>query len=147
MRAKTIALMPGVLTEQYNKGFKHETNDCTVLALSNALDIPYETAHSYIKTHGKRKEGKGISFYGFMMCHKAKLQEDFNISFWDNDEKKFNTVNRLIRFGNRQATYLVLVNGHLTCVKEGRIVDRFAKNWRIRKVWEVIKRKNYETTI
>ncbi len=132
--------MPGVLTEQHNKGFKHEHNDCTVLGLSNALDIPYETAHNYLKIHGGRKTGKGISFYAFMMKHRLKMQEDFKVSFWDTKNEKFNTVNRLIRFGNKNSTYLILVNGHLTCVKQGQIYDRHAKNWKIRHVWEVIKR-------
>lgn len=141
MRANTIVLTSGVLTEQANKGFKHEHNDCTVLGFSNALEIPYETAHEYIKIHGKRKDRHGISFYAFMMKHREKIQNDFNISFWDVKDTRFNTINRLIRFGNKNAIYLVLVNGHLTCVKHGHIVDRYAKNWKIRQIWEVIKRK------
>lgn len=135
MRANTIVLMPGVLTEQTQKAFKHEYNDCTVLWFSNALEIPYETAHEYIKIHGKRKDRHGISFYAF----------DFNVSFWDVKDQRFNTVNRLIRFGNRNAIYLVLVNGHLTCIKHGKIVDRFAKNWKIRHIWEVIKRNQQQS--
>lgn len=50
-----------MMTIERPQGYEHEKNDCTVHALSLALNIPYEAAHSALKKYGRRdKHGIGL---------------------------------------------------------------------------------------
>jgi len=39
--------------------FPHESNDCSVRALANCLQIPYATAHKMLAKHTNRQTGRG----------------------------------------------------------------------------------------
>jgi hypothetical protein len=60
-RTRTVVRVktPRVVTDSGRRaaGFSHETNDCTVRAISNARCIPYADAHTFVATLFNRKDG------------------------------------------------------------------------------------------
>jgi len=112
-----------------------ETNDCSVRAFTTALDVDYDSAHSYLKETFKREDKKGCK----KMNYTAKKLEgetqkiddvEFDITVLPEDmvtntyklhgeviaRKK--TVKSFIK-DFAQGIYLVLVSGHVFTVKNG----------------------------
>ena len=55
--------------------FPHESNDCAVRALANALEIPYATAHKMLAKHTNRQTGRGPDL---VSLHKLLKSLGFN---------------------------------------------------------------------
>lgn len=111
-----------------------ETRDCTVRALSNASEMPYDQAHALLKKHG-RKDRRGAFFStmlkayneaGFVLdsvhgtthsaryaalISKRKAQEGITLA---------NILPKLA-FGE----YIVNTTGHAVAVVNGKIIDTF----------------------
>lgn len=121
--------------------FAHrEKSDCTVRALSNVLQIPYEEAHQFIKKHCKRKNGVGVRTFELLNLfnkNKGVFSKQFNVGIWE--EKRFKTVNQLIN-NKPNGRFYVLVRAHATAVINGQVADMVSKNWHIEHCWEIITR-------
>lgn len=88
-----------------------ETNDCTVWAIKHAYDIPYEKAHDICARYGREPR------QGFHIQAQLLNKLGLKILPWFTDRKV-----KDISFDPTK-TYLVLVKGHIFCVKLGRIMD------------------------
>jgi hypothetical protein len=125
---------PRVISQYAGK----ETNDCTVRAFANALNIPYEDAHIFMKKHCGRRRGTGIKgsvLKNLFDSKKDVIRKEFGVGIWE--VNNINTINNLIK-KKPNGTYYVLVRGHATAVVKGKLMDTTAKNWRIKKCWEVL---------
>lgn len=111
-----------------------ETRDCTVRALSNAGNLPYDQAHALLKKHG-RKDRCG-AFFTTML--KAYGEANFVL-------ESVHGTTRAARYAaciaNRQASegitlakmlpklgfgeYIVNTTGHAVAVVNGKIIDTF----------------------
>lgn len=117
-----------------------EKSDCTVRALSNVLQIPYEEAHQFIKYYCKRKNGTGVRTFELLNLFNKNKQvfiNRFNVSLWE--EKRFKTINQLIK-AKPNGRFYVLVSRHATAVIDGQVADMGSRNWHIEHCWEIITR-------
>ena len=69
-----------VLAKQ-SKLAKQETNDCAVLSLMSALDIPYEVAHDIARTKLNRKDRQGTYLTVFARNIIGKRINGYHIKF------------------------------------------------------------------
>ena len=135
-----------------------ETNDCSVRAFTTALDVDYDSAHSYLKETFKREDKKGCK----KMNYTAKKLEgetqkiddvEFDITVLPEDKvtntyklhgeviARKKTVKSFIK-DFAQGIYLVLVSGHVFTVKNGLMIDNVGEEWRpTRKVESVFELK------
>lgn len=117
-----------------------EKSDCTVRALSNVLQIPYEEAHQLIKKQCKRRNGVGVRTFELLnLFNKNKhiFTKRYNVNIWE--EKRFSTINQLIK-AKPNGRFYVLVSRHATAVIDGQVADMVSKNWRIEHCWEILSR-------
>lgn len=91
-----------------------ERNDCTVRAIAGAFDLSYEDAHEICKKYG-RKDGQGFHIQAKLMSHLSKLYK-IEVLDWAFDKRV-----RDVAF--YQSTCLVIVPGHIFCVKNGKNLD------------------------
>jgi hypothetical protein len=135
-----------------------ETNDCSVRAFTTALDVDYDSAHSYLKETFKREDKKGCK----KMNYTAKKLEgeiqkiddvEFDITVLPEDKvtntyklhgeviARKKTVKSFIK-DFAEGIYLVLVSGHVFTVKNGLMIDNVGEEWRpTRKVESVFELK------
>lgn len=110
-----------------------ETNDCSVKALSLALDVPYEKAHAALASEG-RKHCRGTHVPAIRAAF-AKLGGEFItvdpadfINRYPGAHKNLKSVtthhpdrfNKVWADGN---TYLIFVTGHVLVVRNGVNLD------------------------
>lgn len=112
-----------------------ETNDCTVRALANAKNIPYETAHETLLKHGRKaRRGAIIS-----TTHKAYTEQGFICTgvFGTTQRASIQKVyvpsralhKNGITLGKLLPTlsngrYIVMVTGHAFAVVNGQVIDQ-----------------------
>ena len=135
-----------------------ETNDCSVRAFTTALDVDYDSAHSYLKETFNREDKKGCK----KMNYTAKKLEgetqkiddvEFDITVIPEDKvtntyklhgeviARKKTVKSFIKDFSK-GIYLVLVSGHVFTVKNGLMIDNVGEEWRpTRKVESVFELK------
>ena len=135
-----------------------EKNDCSVRAFTTALDVDYDSAHSYLKETFKREDKKGCK----KMNYTAKKLEgetqkiddvEFDITVLPESKvtntyklhgeviARKKTVKSFIK-DFAQGIYLVLVSGHVFTVKNGLMIDNVGEEWRpTRKVESVFELK------
>lgn len=94
-----------------------EKNDCTVRAISNAFDVPYETAHSFLANNGRQNK-HGIPFVA-TIGRKARVIFGRRISYHKRPKKTIGTFAKKHPTG----TYILLVYRHATVLKNGVIID------------------------
>lgn len=125
------------------KGYKGE--DCTCNAIGNALNISYDLARKILQT-GEFERDKGFAFYKRNPLKKAELMRVSHvknicealtvnsISFKEgafascqSTESQVSTGGEItlseFAMSHPKGTYIVLVKGHLACVKNGAILD------------------------
>ena len=135
-----------------------ETNDCSVRAFTTALDVDYDSAHSYLKETFKREDKKGCKKMNYTAKKlEGKIQKiddvEFDISVLPEDKvtntyklhgeviARKKTVKSFIK-DFAQGIYLVLVSGHVFTVKNGLMIDNVGEEWRpTRKVESVFELK------
>lgn len=126
--------------EPVTKGasFDGEKNDCTVRALANAKDIPYEEAHFTLHKYGRRdRRGAIVS-----VSHKAYTMQGFTcigiygrtlraraMGFVGSDTPR----NRGITLGKllpklSEGRYIVMITGHALAVINGQVIDKAANS-------------------
>lgn len=135
-----------------------ETNDCSVRAFTTALDVDYDSAHSYLKETFKREDKKGCKKMNYTAKKlEGKIQKiddvEFDITVLPEDKvtntyklhgeviARKKTVKSFIK-DFAQGIYLVLVSGHVFTVKNGLMIDNVGEEWRpTRKVESVFELK------
>tara|TARA_Y100000593_G_scaffold4340_1_gene8661 strand:- start:355 stop:834 length:480 start_codon:yes stop_codon:yes gene_type:complete len=118
-----------------------EKNDCAVRAFANAFNITYDVAHSFTAENFKRKARKGTKHVFSTLNTLGKVTFDlFSDSLFPvTKEYKLKCVRKPInkdythkpvqytvktfcaKFS--KGTYIVLVNKHALCVKDGIVID------------------------
>lgn len=96
-----------------------EHNDCTVKAWVNTFDCSYESAHAWLKKHG-RINRKGMLLKdierALASCKKAKIK----VGPYGTTER----INlRAFCEKHSKGRYYILVRGHALCVKDGVVHD------------------------
>jgi len=116
-----------------------ENNDCTVKAVAIACQVPYEEAHEYLRSIG-RKWGRGhrwqINGHGY-----AERLDKLGIE-GEEIEVKSKTVKTLARELTK-GNYMVKVKGHVLAIVDGKVEDWTAG--RQHRVLKVMKIKNPRT--
>jgi len=120
---------------------KNEKNDCAVRALANAFNITYDVAHMFAADKLERKVRKGVK----SMFAKLDLLGEVTFDLFSNtlfpetrtyklDGKRKprnpNYTHKKVAFTVKTfcamfntGTYIVLVNKHALCVKDGIVID------------------------
>ena len=104
-------------------------NDCTVRAISIANDISWDEAYDWLSTYAKAQ--------GIMMDEVEyidKFLEDNFIKLCGCKNKVKVTVGQFIE-SHPYGTFLITMNGHITCCIDGCIYDTFDPRDRI--VWGI----------
>ena len=116
-----------------------EKNDCTVRVVSNSLNIPYLEAHTILRQYGRRQNKHGISFGLFMNDPKVKelFLTKYGVEYFEVNTDNITSIVHFLE-QKKQGTFIVGVRGHVTTVKEGRVIDTFIKNWHVKKAWRLI---------
>jgi hypothetical protein len=126
---KIQAVYRGATSETGN-----ETKDCTVCALANATEMPYEKAHALLKKHG-RKDRKGAYFptmkaayeeAGFALygVYGTTKSARYTARVANQEAQIGTTLAKLLPklgFGE----YIVNTTGHAVAVVNGKIIDTF----------------------
>ena len=120
---------------------KNEKNDCAVRALANAFNITYDTAHMFAATKLERKARKGVkSMFAkldllgevtfdlfsntlFPETRTYKLDGTLNPINTDYTHKEVNYTVKTFCTKYNKGTYIVLVNKHALCIKDGIVID------------------------
>ena len=98
---------------------KKRVGDCTVRAISKALNQDWETTYA------------GLSAYGFVLCDMPNANwvwgsylEDkgYKQFIVDRHEKRVYTVEDFCR-DNLSGTYILAIDGHVVCVVDGTYYD------------------------
>lgn len=133
-----------------------ESNDCTVRALANAADVPYDVAHRVLKKHG-RKDRRGATF---KTLNGAYEECGFRLVSLHGDGKRARfaarhtgteharkwvdgiTFGKLVESLPPYGEYIINVTGHAVAVVNGKVIDTFHNNAR-KRVVAVYKRINF----
>ena len=97
---------------------KQENRDCVVRAFASCFEIPYDTAHKYVKEKFGRKDRQGTYGTSFKMQELAKNRTQINY-------KKVKCVGKINNFNRRTLEYDVKVKG--VKVKRKMTVGTFTK--------------------
>jgi len=112
-----------------------DSKNCSVRALSNCTDMPITEAKNLLAKHGRKphrgalhstfsaayKEA-GLDFVGFFGKTKAAWLHARENAY---EEKPFHAGMQLDTFCKvfNKGSFVVVVNGHATCVRGGKIID------------------------
>lgn len=129
-----------------------ETNDCVVRAIAAMADCDYDKAHAYAQLVLGRRDKRGVSF-GVLksqiqkggLLGKALVEVDAKTRYKNQGivvERQMTTQTFFKRVP-KDKTLLVIVKGHIFCVKNGVVVggngeDAIPSRRRIRNVWAVV---------
>ena len=119
----------------------NEKNDCSVRALANAFNVTYDVAHLFAATKLERKARKGLRG----MFSKLDLLGEVSFELFTNTlfpetktyklEGKLKPINsdythKKVQYTVKtfcskfnKGTYIVIVNKHALCVKDGIVID------------------------
>lgn len=111
-----------------------ENRDCTVRALANAADMPYQQAHALLKKHG-RKDRRGAYFHTMMEAYK---EAGFVVRSLHGTTGSARYASRLTKMKAQEGItlervldrlsvgeFIVNVTGHALAVVNGKIIDTF----------------------
>lgn len=111
-----------------------EARDCTVRALANAAEMPYEKAHALLKKHG-RKDRRGAYFTtmkpayeeaGFVLygVYGTTTAARYTARITKMQASEGTTLGKLLpKLGLGE--YIVNTTGHAVAVVNGKIIDTF----------------------
>ena len=120
---------------------KSEKNDCLVRAFANAFNVTYDVAHSFTAEKFERKFRKGAKMTASTLSKLGKVSFDlfqdtlfpitkeYNLRFVHNPinkkytHKKVSYTVKTFSAKFSKGTYIVLVNKHALCVKDGIVID------------------------
>ena len=120
---------------------KNEKNDCSVRALANAFNVTYDVAHLFAATKLERKARKGLKgMYSALNALGEVTFELFSNTLFP-ETKTYKLAGKLkprnpdythkpVQFTVKtfcakfnEGTYILLVNKHALCVKDGIVID------------------------
>ena len=124
-----------------------DTNNCAVLALSAAFQIPYDEANSFALKNWRRVKRKGVRVNALIrsLCEKELFGRKI-IEKSNKNKYVYKTTGKVVecsfQLGNfakkmNDGTYYVVVRNHATVVKNGVIMDATKPGRVIKYVWEV----------
>ena len=117
----------------------NETNDCSVRATAIATNAPYELVHSFFKKRG-RQDKHGVYYMPFYRRHRLEFTKEFNCYFSELPvTKRCSTYNRFITW-YKQGTFIVTVDSHVACIKDGIVLDGAVANMHIKNIIQVFKK-------
>jgi hypothetical protein len=99
--------------------YEGERNDCTVRAISNVTGMEYDSVHRLLELYG-RKNGKGFHLSHWLNYKEGKYLFNELFSKWNGTGHY--TLSSFIK-KNPTGTYLVCIDGHALCIKDGVILD------------------------
>ena len=107
-------------------------NDCTVRAIGTALGITWDEAFVYLSEYARVQA---------IMPDEVQYIDEFLAAHFEkicgcNDKQRRITVGNFVEL-NPVGTYLITMNGHITCCIDGCIYDTFDPSDRI--VWDIYK--------
>ena len=127
----------------------NEKDDCTIRAAACALDLPYKEVHSLAAQHGRNRRAcmwplfqkpdhrcSWPAMYNVALNRTGKTV--INVTAWH----KGRTIRTRLRQLNPNATYLILIHGHIFCYRQGEILDQVTKLSldKVIRVWMVVNR-------
>lgn len=123
------------VSDKYGEG-----NDCTVKAVAIACQIPYEEAHEYLASLGRRK---GRGWY-----HASHVRGRRLISGYIDNLKRLGFKHVPVEFQSRTVSqierelkdghYIVQVNGHALALVNGKVEDWSAgRKHHVKQVWRI----------
>lgn len=99
----------------------HETNDCTVRALTASTGLDYDVCHEQFRKQG-RKNRKGCHF--FVEGPKAAKALGFTMRKMERSEYRAKTMITAERDSSiASGRYCVLVRGHVAALVDGKVID------------------------
>jgi len=110
-----------------------ETNDCVVISISSAFQLPYEQSHKFVADKFGRKFRKGTYAFSQTMdrmwfgkeCINGKAIKKIDTRYQSNKDGKIvfkdYTVNQFI-MKNPKGTFIVTVSGHAFSIKDGVVI-------------------------
>ena len=111
-------------------GFPEETKDCTVRAVSIAIDIPYAVAHAMLSKAGRPdKDGPRASVFTAFMKSIGYTKYEYPARYYK-VEKCYGTIERRARITFKRwlpehstGRYIVDMRGHVFAVIDGVVHD------------------------
>jgi hypothetical protein len=112
---------------------KSEHNDCVVLSISSAFEIPYDVAHEFVRVKFGRQNRRGTSRFLHTMDMMSSNGVELNNKKFTPIETvtivserkvirpKYMTVNQFI-MKYPKGTYILTVTGHAFTVKNGVVI-------------------------
>jgi hypothetical protein len=121
---------------------KNEKNDCTVKSIMSAFDCSYVEAHRFCQSRLHRKHQQGVFNFGTLTSKQAydcvelngrKLRVCKSLPFRP-------SVERINEFFGKKGTFLIIVEGHCLCIKNGIEYNNSTSdvNSEVMGVWEVV---------
>ena len=120
-----------------------ENNDCVVRALTHALEVPYDQAHSICRRGFGRKNRRGTYFLNNLRTGRELIEKETGKTLIDvtkslgrtyypsTRKTRKKTTGSLIKESN-PGTYLILVRGHMFTIKDNTIVGNIDDVRRLR---------------
>jgi len=125
----------GMVAKQTCWSANTEHNDCTVLARMVAFDMSYSDAHKYLEVNFGRKERDGVPtllYYETLRCL-YKRGDVVNGKYFTSaidDPKRANGTQMMVKdYLEKDGTYILSINGHTLCVKDGVLFDSTTKTF------------------
>ena len=128
-----------------------ESNDCTVVAVATATDLPYEEVHAVLKRNGSRR-GHGafhhqvldaVEELGFAAIEFNPMQVTVNYPAGHKELQNL-TVKHFERFEKcfewaKGRSFLVATRTHMLAVVDGKVQDWMeGRSFRVTKIWEIV---------
>ena len=137
-----------------------ESNDCAVVAMSIACDVPYEYAHEAIALQGRKvrrgtdrfqwKEAVrsvGGSIKGITYFHRTNIKSKNNLPEYSSSMREDGsyqvhvyvpytvTMNHILKFVHPHKRYMVSIRDHVLAIVNGKVEDWTANSKR--RVWDI----------
>ena len=118
-----------------------EKNDCAVRAMANAFNISYDVAHEFTAKEFKRKARRGTQHMFSTLSKLGQVTFDLFSDTLFPEKKEYNLVpvnapintdytHKKVAYTVKtfcakfnKGTFIVLVNKHALCVKDGIVID------------------------
>ena len=124
----------------------NERHDCTVVSMAASLGMSYKAAHDLAKSHGRRpRQGMDPDRFRELMVtliQRGKLNwlpiERIRTYYKSTDRYRKMKLSTFCK-NNSKGTYILLVRGHVTTVKDGIVVDGVGQpNQYVKQGWMVM---------
>lgn len=121
--------------------FNNETRDCTVRAISNAFEVPYEVAHKFMSKNGRIAK-HGVPF-NTVIGRKPRVIFGKRIAYHKAPHK---TVGTFIK-KHPTGTYIIAIAHHVFVLKDGVVIDlmKHNPNQHVKSYYYISNRKTNET--